>query len=543
MNFSKYGLNIRTADAAAAWLRRMAFAAAAIVALAMTACTTADDRLGYDFAPDDQKMTMRRKVIEQTESGRRLLTTKLFRTDSIISSNIAYGYLGAQKDDDFGTREAGFYTQYLVMGTSDSSGFGYRPIFDSIQLILSVSDFHGDSMERQRFNVYEVTDYFFADNVHADGTVDSTFYLTFDPADFNGKRYIAQEPAFTFDFPDGNGSGPATTAVTMHPTEAGMSLIRRWMLVEGEYKDNDMSVYRNDSLWTNCFKGLYITPAKGADGGLECPVEKGAMFALNLEQTGFTIYGRNRHKEDPELVQDTTQALYYFYYSGASSGNQSVNSVKRDYTGTPELASARMDETEEERTETATCYVEGMGGPMTEIYFTDAFFGMMEGLLTDTDDDGNSETYNNMALNQAKMLVYLRESDYDWNNLEPDVLTPVLDASMPRLGLYTNFKTLTAVADYNYIYETEYSMDINYGGYLSRSLGRYEMDITAYVQSLWNRYRALEDKSDLSSITTRAVYLAPEAYGVYGFPHAVVQGVGDGASAPITLELTYTLIK
>ena len=532
------------------WLRRTAAAAVAAVALLPAACTTADDELGYDFVPDDQKMTMRRKVVEQTESGRRLLTTKLFRTDSIISSNISYGYMGLQKDADFGTREAGFFTQYMVIGTSDSTGFGYRPIFDSIQLLLSVKDFSGDSTERQRFNVYEVTDYFFDANTHqttdAEGNTttvtDSTFYLTFDPADFHGRRYISQEPAFTFDFP-GNGMGPSTTAVKMNPTQTGMALIRKWMLEEGDYAGNDMSVYKNDSLWTSCFKGFYITPARTADGSPESPVEQGAMFALDLENSGFTIYGRNRHEEDPELVRDTTQALYYFYYAKALHGNQSVNSVRRDYSETPELSSAVMDEAEAERPEVTTCYVEGMGGPVTEIHFTDDFFGMMESLLNDSDDDGNATLYNNMAINQVKMLIYLREADYDWERTEPDVLTPALDASMSRLGLYTNFKTLTAVADYNYIYETQYSMDINYGGYLSRSLGCYELDITAYVQSLWNRYRALEDKSDLSTIVNRTVYLAPEAYGVYGFRHAIVQGVGDGASAPIKLELTYTLIK
>ena len=539
-NYSKYG-----------WLRRAVGAAAVAVTLLTAACTTADDELGFGMVPDDQRMQMRRAVIEQTESGRRLLTTRLFRTDSIVSSNISYGYMGAQKDADFGTREAGFFTQYVVIGTSDSAGFGYRPIFDSIQLLLSVADFKGDSTERQRFNVYEVTDYFFDANTHttvdSEGSVqtvtDSTFYLTFDPADFHGRRYISQEPAFTFDFPDGNGSGPSTTAVKMNPTPTGMSLIRRWMLVEGDYAGNDMSVYKNDSLWTRCFKGFYITPARTADGSLECPVEKGAMFALDLEDSGFTIYGRNRHEEDPELVRDTTQALYYFYYSGASHGNQSVNTVRRDYSDTPQLSSAVMDEAEAERPAVSTCYVEGMGGPVTEISFDEPFFAMMEGLLTDTDEDGRTTEYNNIAFNQVKMLVYLRESDYDWERTEPDVLTPALDASMTRLGLYTNFKTLMAVADYNYIYEAQYSVDINYGGYLSRSLGCYEMDITSYVQSLWNRYRALEDKGEWSSIANRTVYLAPEAYGVYGFGHAVVQGVGDGAGAPIKLELTYTLIK
>ena len=542
MNFSKYGwcdgwLSRRLSRKSGAWLRR-ALSAAAVALMLLPACTTADDTLGYDFVPDDQKMKMRRTILEQTRNGRRLLETRLFRTDSIVSSNISYGYMGAQNDPDFGKRSAGFFTQYVVIGTSDSTGFGYRPIFDSIQLLMSIADFSGDTLEPQKFNVYEVTDYFFGANEHADGTTDSTFYITFDPSDFHGRRYISDEPAFTFTFPDGVSTGPSTSAVKMIPTQTGRALINRWMLVDGKYAGNDMSVYKNDSLWAEEFKGFYIEPAD--------EVEKGAMFSLNLEESGFTIYGRNRNEDDPELVQDTTQALYYFYYANASHGNQSVNSVKRSYDGTPELAAAEMDEDIEERPLTAMCYVEGMGGPLTEIHFTDDFFSQMEDLLLAEDDDGNTVEHSNIAFNQAKMLIYLRGSYYDWEDIDPDAITDELDASMTRLGLYTDFKTLTAVTDYNYIYETQYSTTINYGGYLSRSLGCYELDITSYVQSLWNRYRALDDKSDLSSIKNRTVYLAPEAYGVYGFRHAVIQGTGSdtvAAEAPIKMELTYTLIR
>ena len=550
MNFFRYGRGDRRlsqrqemqlTNGACAWLRRALWAAAAVVCLLPAACTTADDELGFGMVPDDQKMKTRRTVLEHIPSGRKLLTTRLFRTDSIVSSNISYGYMGRQKDADFGTREAGFFTQYVVLGTSDSTGFGYRPIFDSVQLIMSVSDFKGDTLEPQKFNVYEVTDYFFDANEHPDGTVDSTFYLTFDPADFHGRRYISDEPAFTFVFPDGKTTGPATTAVTMKPTATGLSLLRRLMLIEGKYAGNDMSVYKDDELWSQYFKGFYIVPAQDD----EYPLTEGAMFALNLEESGFTLFGRNRNEKDPELVQDTTQALYYFYYSTAKHANQSVNSVKRDYAGT-NLDDGTMYEDAGERPETATCYVEGMGGPVTEITFTDEFFARLEQLLDDTDDNGNTVTHSDIAFNQVKMLIYLREADYDWEAMDPDVMADALNGSMTRLGLYTDFKKLTAVADYNYIYETQYSMELNYGGYLSRSLGCYELDVTAYVQSLWNRYRDLEDKSDLSSITTRTVYLAPEAYGVYGFGHAVVQGMEDGTTAPnapIKMELTYTLIR
>ena len=98
--------------------------------------------------------------------------------------------------------------------------------------------------------------------------------------------------------------------------------------------------------------------------------------------------------------------------------------------------------------------------------------------------------------------------------------------------------------DYNYIYESQYSVDLNYDGYLTRSFGCYTLDITAYVQGLWRSYRALGEDETVEDISARKVYLGPEAYGVYGFGHSIVQGMDGGTnSAPIKFELTYTLIK
>jgi len=521
---------------------------AAVFAAAAVSCTTADDSLGFDFVPDNQKMKIRRAVLDpSTLGGRRLLSTKLFRTDSVISSNISYGYFGAQSDPDFGRRSAGFLSQYLVVGLSDSTGFGYRPIFDSVQMLLSVASYKGDTLQPQKYNVYEVVGDFLSDNENADGEADTVFYTSFDPFDINGRSCLSAEPAFTFTFPDGKTTGPATTAVTMTPTPTGMSLIRRLMLMEGEYAGNDMTIYRDDEKWVNYFRGLCIVP----DGE---PSGEGAMFSTDLSASGFTIYGRNRREEDPELIRDTTQAVYYFYDSKAKFGNVSVNSVRRDYAGS-KLDDSAMKEPDlnlngqDVRPDVEVGYIEGMGGPVLEITFDDEFFRMLDELRrVKNGETGETVVHSNIGFNQVRMLVYIDGAQYDWEQNDPAAITPLLDASMSRLGLYTDYKSLRAVADYNYVYEKQYSLELGYGGYLSRSWGCYVLDVTAYVQGLWSSYRDLgeaeREAGDLSGIEYRTVYLAPEAYGLFGFDRAIVQGMDGGSNAaPIKMELTYTLIK
>ena len=86
-------------------LRRIAgsiAALAAAIAPFLTCCTNADDTLGYELVPEDQKMEMRfnnfqaGKVTKYdpetkeyvTISDRPIFKTTLFRHDSLISSNL-----------------------------------------------------------------------------------------------------------------------------------------------------------------------------------------------------------------------------------------------------------------------------------------------------------------------------------------------------------------------------------------------------------------------------------------------------------------------
>lgn len=167
------------------------FVAMLFVALSIVGCTTeVDYTMGSEFVPTDQNMTLKRRVYElgkvkygegaQEECP--LTTTRLYQTDSIRSANIEYGYFGCEVSDTFGMRSAGFMSQMIFsLSLPEGRGWGYRPIYDSMVLSLYITDYHGDTTKKHRFNVYEITsnDYF---NIPEDK--DTTFYINFDPTPY-----------------------------------------------------------------------------------------------------------------------------------------------------------------------------------------------------------------------------------------------------------------------------------------------------------------------------------------------------------------------
>lgn len=531
-------------------MRRMLLAAG-IAALAAAGCTSVDDSLGQNLTPSHQQLkagftVLGGKLKNGAPDPKKYFETRLFQSDSIISSNLDYGYLGAIQNDTVGLRSAGFLTQYVSYYTVGQDYFGYRPIFDSAQIMLSIKSYGGDTLEPQTFDVYEVIDNrYLTEKPIGEGKTerDSNFFFTFDP---EAAGILSAEPLFSFTFPDGKRTGPATTSVTMQPTDAGRALVRRLMLTEGKYKD-DYTIYGSDSLdyWVEEFKGFYIRPRTDA-------VAKGGMYATALDASGFSIYGRNRVQSDPTLIKDTLSMVYFFRDSYASAGNVSINTIRHDYATATVAGALRIDpenarETNKARPEVKYAIAEGMGGVVTEIAFTRDFFDALEQLCA---DNGGAAAHS-LGINQAKLMIYFPQSDYDWRNIvQLDAMAGQMDASLPRLGLYTDYKRLSGISDYYYLYEQQYGTELAYGGYINRSQGCYVMNITSYIQNLWNRYRkekasaeAEKRAVDLEQVANRRIYLGPEASNTFSSDFTVLQGFNDGENnAPIKLELTYTVV-
>jgi len=519
-------------------------------------CTTeVDYSMGAEFVPTNQNMELKRRVYKlgkMTEGDTMmdcpLTLTRLYHSDSLRSSNIEVGYFGREQSDTFGTRTAGFMSQMIFsLSLHKERGWGYRPIYDSMLLSLYVVDFHGDTTRPYRFEVYEITsnDYF-----ELPKDRDTSFYISFDP-----EPYISDKPIFEFTYPNqdrgvyvGDMSEPKNCEVRLEETPQSAEYLSRLMLTteldanDGFALDKD-SIYvaGNERKFLDVVKGIYIKPADDMEG---------AMFSTDLENTALLLYSRGRYEEDPTIIRDTTYMIYNLYLDSDTyeleAGNVSINTVEHDYAG------SKVD-TEEYMT---TCFVDGMGGIVTEVQFTDEFIESLAEIVTSAGKDAV------VSVNQAMMSVYLDGSDYDYTLLSPSVVTPLLNSAMHRLGLYTDYETLIAVTDYAYTIESK-SSPLAYDGYLNRSLACYQMDIATYIQSLMNAAADNVDESgkvDLkkfsadytpeseSLVAYRRFYIAPEAYSLYGFNRQAIYGMegdvgGVKAVAPIKLELTYTVIN
>ena len=537
-------------------------ALAATIGLILQGCTKVDDTLGGNLIPDNQQMKAGFVTLPRANeiNPKKYVETRLFQTDSIVSSNITYGYFGSMLNDTLGRRSMGFLSQMVNYYLVDSGYFGYKPIFDSAQIMLKVTSFGRDSLTEQSFAVYEVlSNKYLTDKPIAPNKSerDSTFYLNFDPA--TEGVYNPDEPLFTFSL-GGEGKYPSTTtAVTLKPTEAGKKYISRLMLQEGKYA-GDYSIYSADSLkyWVEEFRGLYIAPDPAKP---LTEYNKGTIFATDLTYSGLSVYGRNRVKDDPSLIKDTIGMVYYFYEDGAGFGNVSVNNVKRDYTEATiadKIDIEQAKETATTRLENPRLYVEGMGGVVTEMTFTPEFFAELEAEITKGNKDGKD--FKTLAFSQVRMSVYFEDSDYEWEKIaEADNivrLTDQMNAYPSRLGMYTNYKKLTPISDYAYVYEQNYSTELAYYGKINRSRGCYVMDITGYMQQLWNSYMQAKadaggvvENIDWSKVTNLSVYIGPEAYSLYTTTFGVLQGMSTEAgatvtnNAPIRFTMAYNLIK
>lgn len=549
-------------------------------------CTTSDNTLGFELIPENQRMQIRfksfyaGKVYKDTydESQKKFVTTSgdcrsfrttLYRSDSLASSNLQVGYMGHERDLDkiFGERSASFATNFLFMADVGADGFGYLPIFDSLQLLMSVKDFAGDTTHVQRYEVFEVTKSLLE---AMDDGVDTAAYINFDME----QLYDSSKPLFTFDFPNqAKGVYTTSTAVTMTPVSLAADsptwdFIRRMMLIPADkqawdgYAD-DTEIYEDDELWVEEFRGLYIRPK------MELATDKeGAMYKLDFSESGLYLVGRNRNPDDPMLIQDTTYMTYHFFDKYADDGNYSINSVKHNFAGS-KLADYDMtndpskskNENHRLRTDVLVGYVSGMGGPMLEIHFTDDFLRELRAISTE-------EGYRHAAINQAVMSVYAEGSQYDWLDIAPEMITPLLDESIPRMGLYIDFNTLTPIPDYDFTYEKQYSTELVFGGYLNRSRASYVMNISGYIQLLKNYvdylnpdnldnfdYEAVfysTENKENENFIPRRIYMAPEAYDLYSLKRSKVLGMENPdisteeealKYASIKIDLSYTMIK
>ena len=544
-----------------------------LAALVMCGCSmTADNTLGANIMPEEQIMVMKHlkfqgntiirlnpetglnERVDASLEGKNFLETRLYRTDSLLASNTGNGYLGVRRSDTLGLCSAGFASTMLYMNSIDEEkGFGYMPIFDTMHMVMTINDYGGDTLVPIRYKVYELLKPLAENVLHYDEKrKDIVAYVN---CDLSG-MYDESKPIFEFTFPKSELSqGPSTVVVPLENTPYSWDYARRLMLLPDNYAEagsewdgygrTDVEVYKDDKKWVDRFHGVYIKP----DLENTPKNRRGAMYALDLSASGMMLQGRSRNPKDPSMIQDTV-GMYYYFLDDDSEVNSAVNKIERDYTqslsgGAPLLKAEDMDCTKprEERPMVSTCYVEGMAGVVTEIYFTDDFLAELLALETTA-----QEGYSRMGINQCLFSIYMVGADYDWLVTQGNAvaLTPALDNAVKRLGTYLNYNTLSPVIDYDYVYENQYGQNVIYNGYLDRSRGCYTLNITAHVQKLFNSIRQEDGTYDISKAdeALRVIYVGADANSPYTFTNSVLQGMdSDKNAAPIQIDLTYTLVK
>ncbi|MBR6662193.1 MAG: DUF4270 family protein, partial [Alistipes sp.] len=152
----------------------------------LTGCTTkADYSLGEELVPGNQQMSVHYRLYRngvlseanQEDKPCKIFETRLFMTDSVMSHKLGEFYLGVQNDERFGERRLSFSSQYLFMsGIDDSTGFGYRPIYDSMMFRFKVDTFSGDTTKPIKYNVYALVD-----DIVDENSKDSVFFISYDP--------------------------------------------------------------------------------------------------------------------------------------------------------------------------------------------------------------------------------------------------------------------------------------------------------------------------------------------------------------------------
>ena len=264
-----------------------------------------------------------------------------------------------------------------------------------------------------------------------------------------------------------------------------------------------------------------------------------------------TVRLAQKHSIECLIICDTAQMVYNFYVDPAQRdlevGNVSINRVTHNFDNTAWVEQLEQHE------DVLIGYVDGMGGVVTEVWFTDEFIQSLA-------DIALSEKDASISINQARLSIYLEGSDYE-QMFDPLGIAEIMNKAMMRAGLYAEYDSFMGIADYAYSAESSHTLE--YDGYLNRSFAAYTMDISTHIQSLmlaaqqnvdengkvkFEKFEEDYEPESESLVSYRRFYIGPDASARFGFNRQAVYGTdgevgGVTNPAPITLDLTYTIVR
>lgn len=406
------------------------------VLFSTTSCTAVDYTLGDNLIPNGQQMNT------GIDSSFRVHTS-LFKLDSINASNnkpvsISVGsYIDPLVGRVSGQAFSEFSTVSFGVGKElKTDYFGKNPVCDSIFLFIDVLGAKGDTLTDRQFEVFRVNHKFSLWADYYTNFVMPASYLSATPlAIFNARKADIIKVALPIEF------GRELMETTQDPTQ---------------------SPYYSDSLFHQKFNGFYFR------GNFEASAtDPGNMININMtSESKIRLYYRNDNLPDKDTVYS---AVYSFQ---VNPGNASIEMVQHDYSFSDQAAGGiNPAQINKPDIETEYCYAQGMAGVGTMVNFSTQQINDFKAKIM-----AKWPGYNSIAINRAILRANL--VDHNWINY---------NKSYVRLGMYYDITQNKFIPDYHPIQENPPINAVFYfDGYLNRSLGYYEMDITSYFQKLIN---------------------------------------------------------
>lgn len=294
--------------------------------LVFAACRKSPETIGNDLISDNNYID-----VFHTDTVEIVCHSYL---DSVATKNATFAMLGAMNDPEFGTTEAGFYTQFRFSVAGQS--FGTNPVVDSLVLQLYLGSCYGDTNVMQTAHVYMLNDSLSADNSYYSHSTVTTGSI--DHA--NGFQFRPR---------------PHTKASVIGNDTVGQPVIRIPLSQElGNYLVNlDSTVYSRPDLFKKAFCGLHVACS---------PVSQtGSISSINLTSNTFTMLQLYYHNAaTPE------KPMRYNYY--VTSSDTYFNHFDHDYTmGSPDFVSQVLDKQWD--LGQSKVYLQTMGGVRTYVLF------------------------------------------------------------------------------------------------------------------------------------------------------------------------------
>lgn len=456
------------------------------IMLLLTCCTQVNDNLGMGIVPPNQQVTVK---FAQLKNGINTYTTI---TDSIVTSGMSWVYAGSTTDKKFGRTDISAIAQFFPLYRSDTVDYGAArgQVADSMWILSNFKYVAGDTLVTNKFDVYRVDERLYGD---------STYY-----SGLNYKDYVESLPMFSCEF-TGNATGANYDTLRLKVNDK--TLAEAFM---NELLSLDTLYYTDSTKFVDKFKGLCITPTPTST--TNNTIYKFGLGYSNSDSyfTMLVFYGHDYLTETPDEVEDIIVRSYVVSNNTTYTIGAAMSCFDHDYTGTPIEGQYVYDYEKDWGATRSTTYVQGFLGVTGSLELTDDFVTELKALVPEG---------GNVFINQALLRVALA-----------DISDATLDAAPERFGTYFDYAKLSAIPDYNYYYEKNNSLKLNYDGYLNRSHGYYNMDIAVYLQKLLD--------GDYTAPYRLTLGMAAYDYLTEG----QVALLGTGSATPVTIDLTYTII-